>query len=125
MWINARVIDWFTGLKEAADRTALASSDAVEFLKEELTVLRTERDRLKEELTRSTIMADWLRLKVNQLEFERTALIEQAYKIKLPAPEIVRHAVIQNAPRIEDFSFEDIGDEAAKVLGLPIYDLKN
>ena len=86
--------------------------------RQEIVSLRAERDALKAENATLKINFDWLRMKVNQLERERAQLIEKAYNITLPAPELTRH-VAADVP--DAFSFEDIGDDLAKRLGMPIF----
>lgn len=105
MWISSKAFEWF-GL----------SRDIVADYKEQVALLRQERDSLKGENARLAVINDWMRLQVNQLQFERAALLEKAYSIRVPAPEITR-------PREPDFKldtaqFEDVGDEAAAQLGL-------
>lgn len=56
----------------------------------DLQVVRAERDLLKTQLAVAQSNFEWVRLRVNQLEYERAGLMEKAYDIKLPAPEIVR-----------------------------------
>jgi hypothetical protein len=96
MWLSNRLFD-------------LLNSNRDEVIK-----LRTERDSLKEELVRSQILSDWLRLQVNTLQIERAGLLEKAHGIRVPAP------LIEKAP-VKYFSFDDVGDEVAKKLGLPTY----
>lgn len=111
MWVPSAVIDWFK-----ISQSSFAS------LKEDNSSLRAERDSLARQLTVSTANFDWLRMRVNSLEIERTSLMERAYGIKLPAPEIVRTPVVGASTRQEDFSFDDIGEAMAKTLGFPTYD---
>lgn len=102
------------------------AKDTVDSLREELASLRASHDAAKVELATSKVMNDWLRVKINQLEFERVALLEKAYGIRVPAPELTRHRPATDPdmdPR--NFSFEDIGDEVAHKLGLPLYGDKN
>jgi hypothetical protein len=58
--------------------------------REELAVVKAERDVLRTQLAIAQNNFDWLRVRVNTLEFERVGLMERAYSIKLPAPEIIR-----------------------------------
>lgn len=111
MWVPKAVLDWFH-----------ISKDSVDALREELASIRTERDMLFKELTKSQIMGDWMRMKVNQLEFEKTALMEKAYGIKIPAPEIARQPTPDPTFDPKNFSFEDVGESLARTLGLPKYD---
>ena len=112
MWVPKGVIDWFHISKESVDS-----------LRTELAAVRAERDSLKTQLAVTQTNFDWLRMKINQLEFERTGLIERAYDIKLPAPEIVRQPAVDPTfdPRMFT-GFDDVGESVAKKLGLPIYE---
>lgn len=108
MWISAsKLLDYFK-----------ISQTSFDDLRAEVASLRVERDHLKSELLTSRIQQDWLRMQVNTLQFERTALMDRAYGIKVPAPELARSAQPFNP---SEFSFDDLGDEVAKKLGLPLY----
>jgi len=109
MWVPSAVIEWFGIAK-----------DTVDSLREDLAATRAERDALKFQLISVQTNFEWLRVKVNALELERAQLIKRAYNIDVPVPEIAR---TQNAvrPEITPDIFNDIGDDAAKQLGLPIY----
>lgn len=109
MWVPASVVEWFH-----------ISKQAVESLREEVAALRAERDALRLQLASSTNHFDWLRIRVNSLEVERAQLIEKAYGIKIPVPEVVR-STSPTQDMINQFSFEDMGDDMAKKLGLPVY----
>jgi len=123
MWVPSKVIDWFTTLQDAADVNSETASAALQDLREELSAVRAERDALKLQMTVSQTNFDWLRMQVNTLQMERTALMEKAYGIKIPAPELVRTPIIEDPNMTEkNFSFEDLGDNIAKALGYPTYD---
>lgn len=111
MFVPARLLDWLHVAK-----------DTVDSLRQEIVALKVENTRLKEENLRAVIQNDWLRVQVNSLQFERTALLDKAYGIKVPTPEIAK--VPSNVPNLDGFSFEDLGDEMARKLGLPDYGLK-
>lgn len=64
--------------------------DQTRELRIENAVLKSENETLKRQLAIAQTNFDWLRFRVNTLEFERVGLMERAYQIKLPAPEIVR-----------------------------------
>lgn len=89
--------------------------------RDEVTKLRSELDSVKSELTRSQILSDWLRLQVNTLQLERQQLLQKAHGITVPAPLIEKAPVKSEELSIKDFSFDDVGDELAKKLGLPTY----
>lgn len=109
-WVTDKVFELFE-----------ISKETVSSLREELGSLKAERDQLRTELVSTKIMSDWLRVQVNMLQFERTALLEKAYGIKLPAPEIARQPVNYEPPEVNEHIFEDIGEDLAKKLGLPLY----
>jgi hypothetical protein len=108
MWVPSSVLSWFQ-----------ISKDTVDALREANASLSAERDALVRELTSVKITCDWLRLQFNQLQLERTALIEKVYNIKLPAPELVKAPTITSPSA--DFNFDDMGDQLAKQFGYPSY----
>jgi len=112
VWISKSVTDWFKVSKESLD-----------ILKEDLIKTRAECAYLRDENIRTAIMLDWLRMQVNTLQFERTALMEKAYGIRVPTPEIAKASTFGTGSTVlEDFSFEDMGDENARKHGLPVYE---
>ena len=111
MWVPQQLLGLFQISKETVDS-----------LRTELAQVRAERDELalRESVTRNNF--EWLRVKVNSLEIEKTALIEKAYNIKLPAAEIVRTPVMGADAKMDEFSFNDIGEELAKQFGMVTYE---
>ena len=97
----------------------------VDELKINLAIEQAKNQILERELTAVKMTSDWLRMQFNQIQFERTALIEKIYGIKLPAPEIVRTPVVGQSTQQDEFSFDDIGDTEARKLGYATYDDKN
>lgn len=110
MFIPEKIVDWITSVK----------LDEAPKLREENAALRAERDAVKGHLSALQFQFDWVRLQINALQLERSALIEKVYGIKVPAPELVRAEPV-TAPQIDKFSFDDVGDELAKQLGYPVY----
>jgi len=108
MWVPASVVEWFHISKQAVDSQ-----------REELAALRAERDMLRLQLASSQNHFDWLRIRVNTLEVERAQLIEKAYGMKIPVPEIVRPA--KSPLELNSDMFNDMGDDLAKQVGLPTY----
>jgi hypothetical protein len=108
MWVPSKVITWLTNFQEAAQG-----------IREDNAALHAENMNLKVQLATSQNQFDWLRQRVNALEFERAQLIKVAYKIDIPVQEIVRNVTDQI--KMDAFAFEDIGDEAARAIGLPTY----
>jgi predicted nuclease with TOPRIM domain len=111
VWIPQLVIEYLKISKEAVDD-----------VRQELAVVRAERDALKVQVATTQSNFDWLRAKVNQLEFENKALIQKAYDIQLPVPELVRRNPSTDFLSNIDHGFNDIGEELARQLGLPSYD---
>lgn len=108
MWIPSLVIEYFKVSKEAVDE-----------LRIELAAVRAERDAIKLQQAVDRTHFDWLRTRINALEAENKALIQKAYDIRLPVPELMRQTAVPIDPN--QFTFEDVGDELARKLGLPVY----
>lgn len=62
----------------------------VKRLREELAGTKAERDLLRTQLTIAQTNFNWARLRLNSLEYEKSALLQKSFGINLPAPEIVR-----------------------------------
>lgn len=108
MWISQAVFELFG-----------FSKDALAGLREELAAVKAERDTLKHHNLITQNNLEWIRVRVNALEAERSGLIEKAYGIKLPAPEVVSmtpSSPIDWDPR--NFSFEHVPEDTAKKLGI-------
>lgn len=108
MWLPDKAFEFFHISKQAVDS-----------LREDLAAVRAERDLLKLQLATATNHFDWLRIRINALETERAQLIEKAYGIKIPVPEIVRPN--RSPMDMNADLFSDMGDDAAKTLGMPVY----
>jgi hypothetical protein len=115
MWIPKSIVDWITTVKLEESQT----------LREENAALRAERDALKNNLTASQFQFDWIRGQINSLQLERAALYEQLYGVKITAPELARVPVPGKAGAVDEFSFDDIGEDLAKKFGLPTYDTRS
>lgn len=110
MWVPAALANLFQISKETVDT-----------LRSDLAISQAEVSSLKAQLATLNVNLDWLRVQYNNLQFERTALVEKAYGLKLPAPELARQQTVGSNISIADFNFEDLGDPAAKQLGYPTY----
>ncbi len=110
MWISNSVFALFT-----------ISKEAVQSLREENASLKSEASLLKSQLAVAQNQFDWLRLRVNALEMERAQLVKQAYNIDAAVPEIQRRPD-PLLSQLNQFTFADMGDAAARKLGLPTYD---
>lgn len=108
MWIPQAVMDMFHISKQTVDNQ-----------REDLAAVRMERDGLRAQLATSQANFDWLRVRVNTLEVERAQLLEKAYGIRIPVPEIAR--TVAKPLELGTDIFEDVGERVAKDLGLPSY----
>lgn len=107
MWLSSKFIDLFS-----------ISKETVSTLREDLAATRAERDTLKFQLQVAQNQFDWLRVQVNTLQAERAALIDRAYGIRVPAPEILRKAS-PDIPKLGDLSsFEHVDEDTAKRLNI-------
>lgn len=104
MWIPQAVVSWLD-----------VSLDTVRRLREENAALRAEADSLSGEVRNLKITGDWLRMKVNDLEALNKGLLEKAYDIRLPVPQIVKAVDTSklNPYKLPQALFEHIEDEAA------------
>ena len=118
MWISNAVAAWVSDLKKSADVQADIAKQALSDLREELAAVRAERNAIKEELTASKINSDWLRIQWNQVQAENKALLERAYGIRVPVPELTNRT--EKTFNMQDL-FNDVGDEEASRVGLPVY----
>jgi len=108
MWVPEKVISLIGFVKDSVDK-----------LREDNAILKSENASLRGELLTTKANFDWLRVRVNALEVERAALLEKVSGVRIPVPEVVRH--IPTEQLINQFTFEDVGDDVAKKLGLPVY----
>ena len=111
MWMSNRLV----GILEVA-------KESVDDLREQLAAIKAERDLLKDQLRVAQVNLDWLRLNYNTLQMERAQLLQTAHGISVPVPQIQRKMEFDPAFDPNNFGFDDLGDEAAKKLGLPVYD---
>ncbi len=107
MWLSSKFVDLFS-----------ISKETVSSLREDLAAVRAERDTLKFQLQVSQNQFDWLRVQVNTLQAERAALIDRAYGIKVPSPEIVRTAKPDISKLGDLTGFEHVDEETAERLGI-------
>jgi hypothetical protein len=67
---------------------------------------------------------DFMRLRVNQLEMERAALMQQVTGVNVPVPQIKTSQEIQPSPQdlasAMSAHFEDMGDDEARKLGIAV-----
>lgn len=111
MWVPKEVADWFK-----------ISKDSVDALREELAAVRAERDSLNTGLASLQNSFDWLRMQWNQMQAENKALLERAYGVRVPVPELVNRT--EQSFNLQDL-FNDVGDDEARQLGFPTYGDKN
>lgn len=85
---------WFPS--KAYDVLQIAT-ESVAALREENAALKAELAATKSELVGVKLNADWLRIRFNDLELQNKGLLEKAYGIKLPVPELMK-----SAPKMPD-----------------------
>lgn len=108
MWVPQQLLELFS-----------IGKDTVTELRQEVAVLRADRDSLRDQLRRQQILSDWIRIRVNGLEAERVQLIEKAYGIQIPTPEILKTATAYTPDEsISQLGFDHVDDEMAKKLGI-------
>lgn len=107
MWVSAKFYDLLQ-----------LSKDTATSQREDLALLRAERDLLRDQLAKADIFNDWLRVQINSLQFERTGLIEKAYGIRVPTPEITKAPSTRDETALSQFGFDHIDDDMAKKLGI-------
>lgn len=112
MWIS---------FKHVSDLFAVAK-DSVDLLRQEIAALKAENTALSADLRDTKLNNDWLRVQFNQLQLERTALLDRVYGLKAPTPQLVPSAAVDPIKNLQDALFADIGDDEARKLGLPTYD---
>lgn len=123
MWISFRnVAELFTVSKESVDA-----------LRQENAALKAENAAIKSELLSAKVNLDWLRVQYNQAQTERTALMNRNFGIQAPVPQLhpatgsylptagTQDSILDRMPTLSDLGFNDVGDEVAEKLGLPVY----
>lgn len=122
MWISFRnVAELFTVSKESVDA-----------LRQENAALKAENAAVKSELLSAKVNLDWLRVQYNQAQTERTALMNRNFGIQAPVPQLHSTAgsylpsvgpqdTLLDRASLNDLGFDDVGDEIAEKLGLPVY----
>ena len=108
MWVTTKLLDLFK-----------ISKDIVDHQREDLAVVRAERDLLKGQLQVAQDSFKWITIRVNALELERSQLFLKVYNLNVPAPEIIRNQ--QNPIEYPSNLFDHIDDEEAKKIGLPLW----
>ena len=83
----------------------------------DLAVERAKRASAEASVTVLVTQMDFLRLRVNQLEAERAMLLQSVTKLPMPVPQLVMTTPREAPQPIRDF-FTDLGDEAAKAMGI-------
>mgnify|MGYP001563054085 CR=1 FL=1 len=108
MWISEGVLSWFK-----------VSTEAFAHLREDNAALRAESATLKVEGASLKSLNEWMRLRLNALEGERSVLISKVHGINIATPEIVQRP--PNFPSFNVEMFNDMGDDEARKQGLPVY----
>lgn len=111
MWINSSIFSFLT--QRNLD---------IQDMREDLATRNAEVRELTEALATAKANFNWLTTRVNQLEVERAALLEKVTGIHTAVPEIIRAVPPQTVESLMNSGiFDDLGDEKAKNLGMPVY----
>lgn len=112
------------GIKRAIEDGNRAFQDALRVIQRvveaqgsELVTLRTANVLLKERIASLETTLDWMRSRVNQAEAERGIMMEKMTGLPMPTPQIQTRDV-RDSGLFDDLSFEDVGDDKARVMGL-------
>lgn len=108
MWLSSKLVE-----------LVQVSKDNMDGMRTELAKITAERDAAKSELLTLRANFQWATAQINDLQFQCKALLEKAYNIRVPVPEIVRP--IANVPKFDSNLFEDMGEVMAKEQGMPLY----
>lgn len=108
MWLSKQLVELVQVSKDNADT-----------MRTELAKVTLERDLAKSELLTLRANFQWATAQINDLQFQCKALLEKAYNIRVPVPEIVRPT--GNVPKFDSNLFEDMGETMAKEQGMPLY----
>ncbi len=109
MFLSARFLDLIQVSKDNADDS-----------RAQIARLTAERDAAKTELVTLRANFQWATTQINDLQYQNKALMEKAYGIRVPVPEIVRPIAAMPNFNVSDL-FNDMGDDQAKLEGLPVY----
>ena len=119
---NKEILSCFTTLVKVADSQAKTNERTLSELRDAIAQERAGRMtaeqvnvHLERELAAQRANFDWLKAKVNQLEYERAALLQQTSNVSIPVPEIMQRPPT-NLP--DQGAFEDVGDRLAQALNL-------
>lgn len=112
MWINKQFFNMIIeDNKRQTEQIAQLRESGAACLKSNLA--------LSSQKAKDDISIDWLRHRVNALEKHNAILLQKAAGVSLPIPEIVpSRPGTMSAPFDAMPSFEDVGDDEAKRLGL-------
>lgn len=108
MWLSSKFVELVQVSKDNADS-----------MRTELAKVTLERDLAKSELLTLRANFQWATVQINDLQNQNKALMERAYNIRVPVPEIVRPPA--NFPKFDSNLFNDMGDDMAKEQGMPLY----
>jgi len=113
MWISAAVLSQL-------DARAVQAEQRVTDLARELAVARAQLAAAQQRADLAQNNFEWARLRLNQLEGERAALLTHVLKFPIAAMTIERQdaAPGSGVPSVAGLSFDDVGDASAAALGI-------
>jgi hypothetical protein len=116
MWVNRQLFDMILKDNKAQQNEIL---DLRSFNRD----MVTKAEMLVAQKAKDDQHIDWMRHRINALEKEKAALIQKELGITLAVPEImtVRPGTVGGAPDFSHIpSFEDVGEDEAKRLGIDV-----
>ena len=113
MWVNRQYFETVIGDNRQQDADLRQRAH-------EMAVLIGENRTLSAEKAKDDVHIDWLRHRVNALEKMTAVLMQKAAGVSLPVPEIVpTRPGSMTVPNFDYMpSFEDVGEEEARRLGI-------
>lgn len=117
MWVNKQFFEMVI-----ADNKAMAEKNTQ--WQNTAHVLQTKHDDALAQKVRDDLSIEWLRHRVNSLEKQNAVLLQKVAGVAMPIPEIV--PTRPGTMTVPDFSqmpsFDDLGDEDARRLGVAVDD---
>jgi hypothetical protein len=113
MWVNKQLFELVIADNKAQADKSTAWQNTSHALQAQLDEKRAQK-------AKDDITIDWMRHRVNALEKTNAILLQKAAGVHLPVPEIVpTRPGTMTMPTFDSMpSFEDVGDEEAKRLGV-------
>jgi hypothetical protein len=82
-----------------------------------VSAFEAETNALRAQVIAQQTAADWYRVRLTQLEYERAQLIQRYMGISVPVPQFDKSVDDRPDPN-QTIDFNDVGDDVAKALGI-------